>query len=187
MILDVLRHDQAGSGPAAGHFFLLRQKVSNQEKGDREAAALRVPKSRSQSGGGPQTRYAQTCVPLIPCLTPTFGSCLNAEQVNVNSHVNINVKSHVNTNTNTNTNTNIKGPASVRFFYGRKPPSLATRVSVFFRGFIAKITLTLLADSERLPSHFRVEVDGVAVHVQHKQPTTYTKPASCQSAHSTSY
>ncbi|MFT5961909.1 MAG: hypothetical protein ACI8WM_002246, partial [Burkholderiaceae bacterium] len=81
LILHVLRHDQAGSGPAAGHFFLLRQKASNQEKGDREAAALRVPKSRSQSGGVPQTRYAQTCVTLIPCLTPTFGSCFNAGYV----------------------------------------------------------------------------------------------------------
>ncbi|MFT5588181.1 MAG: hypothetical protein ACI9ZF_000344, partial [Bradyrhizobium sp.] len=44
----------------------LRQKEGNQEKGDREAAALRIPKSRSQSGGVPQTRFAQTCVTLIP-------------------------------------------------------------------------------------------------------------------------
>ncbi|MFT5591162.1 MAG: hypothetical protein ACI9ZF_003358, partial [Bradyrhizobium sp.] len=84
-------------------FFLLRQKVSNQEKGDREAAALRVPKSRSQSGGGPQTRFAQTCVPLIPCLTPTFGSCLNAEQVKV--------KTNGNRNRNRNRNRNYKPSA----------------------------------------------------------------------------
>ena len=61
MNLSVLRHDQAGGGPAAGPaggpFFLLRQKEGNQEKGDRETAALQVPKSRSQSGGRPQTRF----------------------------------------------------------------------------------------------------------------------------------
>jgi hypothetical protein len=48
--------------------------------------------------------------------------------------------------------------APVSFPCGRKLPSVATRVSVFFRGFIAKITLTLLADSEHLPSSFRAEV-----------------------------
>jgi hydrogenase/urease accessory protein HupE len=41
------------------------------------------------------------------------------------------------------------------FSHGSKPPAGATRVSVFFAGFIAKITLTLLADSERLPFNFR--------------------------------
>jgi hypothetical protein len=46
------------------------------------------------------------------------------------------------------------------FFAGANFPSVATRVSVFFRSFIAKITLTLLADSERLPSKFRARVDG---------------------------
>jgi hypothetical protein len=96
---------------------LLRQKVSNQEKGDREAAALRVSKSRSQSGGGPQTRFPcraqirlqanpvtqadrmrsetpaspQTCGTLIPCLTPAFGSCFNAGYVKINVNININI------------------------------------------------------------------------------------------------
>ncbi|MEB0023693.1 hypothetical protein, partial [Actimicrobium sp. CCI2.3] len=109
-------------------------------------AALRVPKNGSQSRGGSQTRFAQTCALLIPCLTTVFGSCFNAEQVNCHCHF------------NTNTNTNTKGPAPVRFSCGHKPRSVATRVSVFFAGFIAKITLTLLADSECLPSNFRVAV-----------------------------
>jgi hypothetical protein len=33
----------------------------------------------------------QTCVTLIPCLTPAFGSWFNAEQVNVTGHVNTNI------------------------------------------------------------------------------------------------
>ncbi|MFT5588828.1 MAG: hypothetical protein ACI9ZF_000999, partial [Bradyrhizobium sp.] len=51
-------------------------------------------------------------------------------------------------------------PSRLRFefFQQSQTPSLATRVSVFFRGFIAKITLTLLADSERFPSNFRAGV-----------------------------
>jgi hypothetical protein len=77
--------------PGSRSLLFASPKRSNQEKGDREAAALRVPKSRSQSGGVPQTRFAQTCVTLIPCLTPAFGSCLNAEQVKVNCHININI------------------------------------------------------------------------------------------------
>ncbi|MFT5532994.1 MAG: hypothetical protein ACI802_001221 [Candidatus Paceibacteria bacterium] len=47
------------------------------------------------------------------------------------------------------------------FSGGRKPPSLATRVSVFFRSFIAKITLTLLADSEQKPPCFDVLFAGL--------------------------
>ncbi|MEB0024178.1 hypothetical protein, partial [Actimicrobium sp. CCI2.3] len=49
-----------------------------------------------------QTRYAQTCVTLIPCLTPTFGSCFNAEKVNVNCHFNININPKININININ-------------------------------------------------------------------------------------
>ena len=51
-------------------------------------------------------------------------------------------------------------PSRGRFAFScsRKPPSLATRVRVFFRGFIAKMSLTLLADSERWLSEFRAGV-----------------------------
>ncbi len=52
----------------------------------------------------PQTRFAQTCVTLIPCLTPTFGSCLNAEQVNGHINVNFNVNININININFNFN-----------------------------------------------------------------------------------
>jgi hypothetical protein len=45
-----------------------------------------------------------------------------------------------------------------RFSCDRASPLPATRVRVFFRRVIAKITLTLLADSERLPSNFRAGV-----------------------------
>jgi hypothetical protein len=69
---------------------LLSQKEGNQEKGDREAAALRVPKKGSQSRRGAQTRFAQTCAPLIPCLTTFFGSYLNTKQIN--GHFNFNFK-----------------------------------------------------------------------------------------------
>ncbi len=101
-------------------------KRSNQEKGGREAAALRVPKSRSRSGERPQTRFPcraqirlpanpvtqadrmrsettatpQTCVLLICCPTPIFGSCLNAEQVKVKVKVNSNSNSNRNRNRN---------------------------------------------------------------------------------------
>jgi hypothetical protein len=50
----------------------------------------------------------QTCVPLIPCLTPTFGSCLNAEQVKVK--INGNGYGYGNRNRNRNYNYNPSAP-----------------------------------------------------------------------------
>jgi hypothetical protein len=52
---------------------------------------------RSETPASPQT-----CVPLIPCLTPTFGSCFNAEQVKVNINININININFNFNFNFN-------------------------------------------------------------------------------------
>jgi hypothetical protein len=74
--------------PGSRCLLFVSPKRRHQEKGDREAAALRVPKSRSQSGKGRKLATLKQCGLLIPCLTPTFGSCFNAEQVNCNGNRN---------------------------------------------------------------------------------------------------
>jgi hypothetical protein len=51
------------------------------------------------------------------------------------------------------------GAASVCFFLRAQTPIGSNQGQSNFRGFIAKITLTLLADSERLPSKFLAGVD----------------------------
>ena len=121
MNLSVLRHDQAGGGPAAGPaggpFFLLRQKEVTKKKATARLLPCGFPKAGASQGEGRKLaslagrRFAYKRIPLrrriacdpkpllhlrqcgllIPCLTPTFGSYLNAGYF----------KSHFNFNFNT--------------------------------------------------------------------------------------
>ena len=90
----LLRHDQAGGGPAAGPFFLLRQKEVTKKKATARLLPFGFPKAGASQGECRKLASLRHASLFFPCLTPTFGSCLNAGQVNSNSQVN--------TNTNTN-------------------------------------------------------------------------------------
>ena len=56
-------HNQAGGSPAASHFLLLRQKKSNQRKGDPPSGSFRFATGNlrcSITSAGKTTRFAQT-------------------------------------------------------------------------------------------------------------------------------
>ena len=92
LILPLLRHDLAGGGPAAGPacgpFFLLRQKEVTKKKATARLLPFGFPKVGVRQGEGRKLAALRQCGLLIPCLTPTFGSYLNAGQVNGNFNFN---------------------------------------------------------------------------------------------------
>ena len=127
-----LRHDLAGGGPAAGPFFLLRQKEVTKKKATARLLPFGFPKAGASQGECRKLASLKQCVTLIPCLTPAFGSCLNAGQVN--GQFNSNFNRNFNRNFNSNLNRITNQPPSCFAFSGRRQSSqLATRGRVFFR------------------------------------------------------
>jgi hypothetical protein len=98
--LFALRHDQAGGGPAAGPFFLLRQKEVTKKKATAKRLPCGFPKSGTSQGEGRKLASLRQYGLLIPCLTPAFGSCFNAGYVK--GHANFNFNRNRNRNRNRN-------------------------------------------------------------------------------------
>ncbi|MFT5533844.1 MAG: hypothetical protein ACI802_002079 [Candidatus Paceibacteria bacterium] len=112
--------------PGSRFFFLLRQKEDTKKKATAKRLPCGFPKAGASQGEGRKLaslagrRFACKRIPLrrriacdpkpllhlkqcgllIPCLTPTFGSCFNAEHVK--GHVNFNFNFKINRNRNRN-------------------------------------------------------------------------------------
>ncbi|MFT5534430.1 MAG: hypothetical protein ACI8WM_003434 [Burkholderiaceae bacterium] len=82
--------------------FCFAKKKVTKKKATAKPLPCGFPKAGASQGEGRKLASLKQCGLLIPCLTPTFGSCFNAGYVK--SHVNININININFNFNFNYN-----------------------------------------------------------------------------------